>query len=454
MTTDPREERRQRRIADLYATDQQFADARPSQAISAVIDRPELRLPQIVQTAMDGYAERPALGQRAMRFVSDAQTGRTVIELLPRFDMISYGDLWHRAGALAAVMAGDSTSPVRRGDRVAVLGFNSVDYMIVDLALIRVGAVSVPLQTAAPVDQLQPIVDEIEPVAIASSVDCLASAVELALAEPAPRWLIVFDYHPQVDDHREAVHAAQARLAEAGCPAVVEALIDVLGRGNGAPVLPLVAADEDDPLALLVYTSGSTGTPKGAMYRERRVANAWRRRRHRATAAERRRIAARAAAGQAGGDPSIVLSFMPMSHVSGRTVVYSALGAGGSVYFVARSDLSTFLEDLALVRPTQLNFVPRIWEMLFEEFHSEVARRSPNGADRTTVELEVMAEQRRRLLGGRFLAAMTGSAPMSAQMKAFVESSWSPMSICTWWTVTAPPRPAGSSPTGTCFGRR
>lgn len=109
MTTDPREERRQRRIADLYANDQQFADARPSQAISAVIDRPELRLPQIVQTAMEGYAERPALGQRAMRFVSDAQTGRTVIELLPRFDMISCGDLWHRAGALAAVMAGDST---------------------------------------------------------------------------------------------------------------------------------------------------------------------------------------------------------------------------------------------------------------------------------------------------------------------------------------------------------
>jgi hypothetical protein len=62
--TDTREERLARRIADLYATDQQFADARPSEAIAAAIDQPGLRLPQIVQTIMEGYADRPALGQQ------------------------------------------------------------------------------------------------------------------------------------------------------------------------------------------------------------------------------------------------------------------------------------------------------------------------------------------------------------------------------------------------------
>ena len=65
MSTDLREERLARRIADLYGHDQQFADARPSDAITAAIEQPGLRLPQIVQTVMEGYAERPALGQRA-----------------------------------------------------------------------------------------------------------------------------------------------------------------------------------------------------------------------------------------------------------------------------------------------------------------------------------------------------------------------------------------------------
>ena len=52
--------------------------------------------------------------------------------------------------------------------------------------------------------------------------------------------------------------------------------------------------------------------------------------------------------------PAITLSFLPMSHVMGRGVLYSTLASGGTAYFAARSDLSTFLEDLALVRPTQL----------------------------------------------------------------------------------------------------
>jgi fatty acid CoA ligase FadD9 len=41
-----------------------------------------------------------------------------------------------------------ANKPVRPGDRVCVLGFNGVDYAVTDLALIRPGAVSVPLPTS------------------------------------------------------------------------------------------------------------------------------------------------------------------------------------------------------------------------------------------------------------------------------------------------------------------
>src|SRR5262249_53055814 len=117
------------------------------------------------------------------------------------------------------------------------------------------------------------------------------------------------------------------------------------------------------------------------------------------------------------------------SHVMGRQVLYGTLGNGGTAYFVAKSDLSTLFEDLALVRPSELNFVPRIWEMLFGEFQSEVDRRCGQaaagpaaGEDRAALETQVKGELRRNLLGGRFVAALTASAPISAEMKAWVDS--------------------------------
>ncbi len=398
MPIDTRDERLERRIADLKASDPQFAAASPDDTVSAAIERPELPLAQLVATVFDGYSDRPALGARALEFTTDADTGRTTAELLPRFHTISYGELAERVQAITNALADDQ---VRPGDRVALLGFTSVDYTSVDIALIGLGAVSVPLQTSAPVATLLPIVAETEPTAIAAGVDHLADAVDLILAGPAPACLIVFDYLPQVDDHRDAVAAAKSRLAQAGSATRVVVLGDLIERGANLPAAAPVIADDTDPLTLLIYTSGSTGAPKGAMYTDRMVAKSWGR-------------SARGHWGDPGTHPSISLSFMPMSHMMGRSMLYATLGVGGTSYFAARSDLSTFLEDLALVRPTQLNFVPRIWDMISAEIQSELDRRPDERA-------EVLNEARRQLLGGRYVMALTGSAPISPEMKAFVE---------------------------------
>ncbi|MFF3572576.1 carboxylic acid reductase [Nocardia jiangxiensis] len=409
MSADMREERLARRVADLCATDRQFADARPDEAVTEAIEQPGLRLAEIVRTITAGYADRPALGQRAVELVTDPQTGRRSLDVLPRFETISYRELWDRAGWVARASAGNAVSPLRPGDRVCMLGFTSVDYTILDTAMIRLGAVAVPLQTSAPVTGLQAIVAETEPRMIAASIENLSDAVELVLTGPTLARLVVFDYHPEVDDEREAFDAARARLARADRDVVVETLADLVERGRALPGTPEMATGDNDSLALLIYTSGSTGAPKGAMYPQRMVADLWRR-------------SFGAVWGRRGADPSITLNFMPMSHVLGRGTMYGALGGGGTVYFTAKSDLSTLLEDLALVRPTQLTFVPRIWDMLFQEFHSELARRSFDGVDRAALEAEVMAEQRQNMLGGRFVVAFTGSAPISTELRAFVES--------------------------------
>ena len=353
---------------------------------------------------MDGYADRPALGQRAVKFVKDPDTGRTSAELRPRFQTITYRELWKRAGAIASAW---TNKPVRPGDRVCVLGFTSVDYTVIDVALIRLGAVTVPLQSGAALSQLRPIVAETEPSVIAASVDHLSDAVELALTGYTPTRLVVFDHHPEVDDHREAVKAARSRLAQASRPVIVEALPAVLLRGKRLPAARPFISEQHDPPTLLIYTSGGTGAPKGAIYPEHLVADFW----HRSSGSFGLDVA-----------PSIVLSFMPMSHALGQHVLFGALGSGGTSYFAAKSDLSTLLEDLALVRPTDLNLVPRVWEMLFQAFQGELNRRSADGVDKAALEAEIMTELRQNVVGPRVLSAMTSSAPISAELTTWVES--------------------------------
>ncbi|MEE3066191.1 MAG: carboxylic acid reductase [Actinomycetota bacterium] len=388
-----REQRLERRIEILTATDPQFAAAKPDPAVVEALEQPGLQLPQIIQTVLEGYGDRPALGQRAVEFVEDPKTGRTVLGLLPHYDTITYGELRERVDEVARALTSDGLAP---GDRVAALGFNSVDFTTIDIALAMVGAVGVPLQTSAAVTQLTPIVTETEPAVFAASVNQLSDAVELILStDHRPGKLIVFDYHPEVDDEREAAESARARLADTAV--TVEPLAELLQRGKTLPATPAAAVDNDE-LALLIYTSGSTGAPKGAMYPRRNVGKMWCR-------SGRNWFGATVA--------SITLNFMPMSHVMGRGILYGTLGNGGTAYFAARSDLSTLLEDLELVRPTELNFVPRIWETLYSEYLRRV--------DRGGSAADVMSELAQGLLGGRFIFAMTGSAPTSPDLKAWVE---------------------------------
>lgn len=405
---DPRAPRLARRAAELYATDRQFAEARPLDQVIEAVRQPGLRLAQILATVMTGYADRPALGVRAHELVTDAATGRTSVRLLPRFETITYRDLWSRVGAIAGAWHHDPDTPVQAGDFVCLLGFTSGDYAAVDIACIHLGAVSVPLQTSAPVAQLAPIIADTEPRILAASIDLLDTAVEAALAGTSPGRLLVFDYHPDDDDQRDRLESARRRVASAGSSMVVEPLGSVLERAATLPPAPVFVPDaDDDPLATIFYTSGSTGTPKGAMYTERMFTRLW----------------LPSVWPQATEQvPAIRLNYMPMSHIYGRAWLAGGLISGGTSYFAAENDLSTLFEDIALVRPTIMNFVPRVCDMVFQKYRSEIDRRTTEGADPATLDAEVGVDLRENFFGGRVLGAICGTAPLSADMTAFIES--------------------------------
>ncbi|MGC7198377.1 fatty-acid-CoA ligase FadD [Mycobacteroides abscessus subsp. massiliense] len=405
--TNPQQEQLSRRIESLRESDPQFRAAQPDPAVAEQVLRPGLHLSEAIAALMTGYAERPALGERARELVTD-QDGRTTLRLLPRFDTTTYGELWSRTTSVAAAWHHDAAHPVKAGDLVATLGFTSIDYTVLDLAIMILGGVAVPLQTSAPASQWTTILAEAEPNTLAVSIELIGAAMESVRATPSIKQVVVFDYTPEVDDQREAFEAASTQLAGTGI--ALETLDAVIARGAALPAAPLYAPSAgDDPLALLIYTSGSTGAPKGAMHSENIVRRWW--------------IREDVMAGTE-NLPMIGLNFMPMSHIMGRGTLTSTLSTGGTGYFAASSDMSTLFEDMELIRPTALALVPRVCDMVFQRFQTEVDRRLASGdtASAEAVAAEVKADIRDNLFGGRVSAVMVGSAPLSEELGEFIES--------------------------------
>ncbi|HLS75574.1 MAG TPA: carboxylic acid reductase [Nocardia sp.] len=396
-----RSSRLRQRVADLHAADAEVRAATPEPAVTEAINRPGVRLRELITTVFAAYADRPAVAARSSELVVDETTGERVRRLLPGYDMLTYRELGERMRAVANAWRHDDRLGLRAGDVVATLGFNSIDYAVADLACAEAGLVTVPLQASASVERLAAITTETEPVILAAGLDSLPHAVNCVLAGHAPHALHVFDYDPGLDAHRAALAAARARLAEAGSPVLIETLAEVQERGRALPPVPADDRADEDPLTLLIYTSGSTGTPKGAMYTERLVKIMW-----------------------LGQLPVAAVNFnyLPLSHVAGRLSLFGLLARGGVAYFTASSDMSTLFEDLALARPTELFLVPRVCEMVFQRFQSEMRRRAVTEADRDRVARQVKAELREQLFGDRLLSVVCGSAPLAPELKEFMES--------------------------------
>jgi len=304
---------------------------------------------------------------------------------------------------------------IRRGDRVGLHAENSTEWLIVDQALLSVGAVNVPIYTTQPGEQIKYILENAGARAFFVSTPALFEATRPYIDSiPCVETTVGFfgAYHPGMKTLDE-VAGLGMRLHEEN-PVRFDTL-----RSDVGP----------DDLASLIYTSGTTGLPKGVMLTHNNLAS------NVQASLERLSFSVDKHRGES------MVSYLPLSHVFERMIVYLYLFAGFPVYF--SEAFTEVLEDLQTVRPVHFTTVPR----LLEKVHIGIISRldSLSGVQKQLLEwavplaeaydvemrpslaerleyaaADVLVYRRLRdLFGGKLLSITSGGAALSGSIMNF-----------------------------------
>jgi fatty-acyl-CoA synthase len=155
---------------------------------------------------------------------------------------ITYGDLNDRCARLAAYMR--AAWGVGRGDRVAILGKNSVEYFELQFACWKLGAMMLPLNWRLTNPELLFILNDCTPTALVYDNDFAARVPEMLAGSTLKHSLRI--------DYPGSIPADSAPAFEA-----------VIAATHDHAYMP-PNLWHDDP-AIIMYTAGTTGHPKGAL---------------------------------------------------------------------------------------------------------------------------------------------------------------------------------------------
>ena len=235
---------------------------------------------------------------------------------------------------------------VHKGDNVALLARNSVEWALVDFALAQIGAVGVPIYASSSPRDVGYLLAHSEAVAIVcEDATQLAKVEEVSGDLPSLQHVLTFH-------DLEGLAAHGRDFAQANPTALDDASNAI--------------AEED--LFTIIYTSGTTGPPKGCMLRHRN---------YYAMASVVDRME------ETYYHPDdVMLLYLPLAHNYGRLMLLLGAHVGFTIAFLA--DPLRVAEALPQVRPTLLPSVPRV----YEKVHSAVLARfdAATGAKRRLID--------------------------------------------------------------------
>lgn len=225
---------------------------------------------------------------------------------------------------------------LRPGDKVATIVYKtSPEWVALDFALLQIGVLNVPLYPSISSREYEYILNESEAKYCVVGEGDLYNKV-LTAKEKSPALREIFTFYT----HKEA-RSWEVLLAPEG--------------SDLTEVERIKATVRPDDVATLIYTSGTTGNPKGVMLTHRNlIFNV---------------EAMRALIPIEPGDRGI--SFLPVSHVFERAVVYAYTAYGASMTFVGTDNLGGDDGDLKAIRPHIFTTVPRLLEKVYERIHAK-----------------------------------------------------------------------------------
>lgn len=280
-----------------------------------------------VRDAAARFPDRPALSYKAGQ----------------AYQSITYSDLLYRVSELAS---GLSALGVKNGDRIAILAESGPNWVEADLAILSLGAISVPIYPTLPANQVSYILRDAGVVAI-----CTGDMAQST----------------KVCEQRKSLPALTdvIQMLEVGGPDV-RTLDQLRTLGREQPLSEesyrqAWSTPQPDDLASIIYTSGTTGDPKGVELTHWNFVSV-------VNAARDLMI---------WDENSVFLSLLPLAHIYERTCgYYMPLSLGANISFM--ESLGRLLVNFQEVRPTHMFAVPRVWEMLKGRIEDTVSKSSPS----------------------------------------------------------------------------
>jgi malonyl-CoA/methylmalonyl-CoA synthetase len=280
----------------------------------------------------------------------------------PPLQRVTYGKLDQLVNQMAVYLQSLGLQP---GDRVALQLTKSLEFILLHLATIRLGAITLPLNLAYPPDEIEYFLSD--------SGAKLFFALESSKEKIQPVLL-------RLPELQECI------FLEPGQPDKFQSLItnyQLPGDLDTADEHRLLDHRDNDDTAVIIYTSGTTGRPKGAEITHGNLVSnlealheAW------------------------GWTPDdVLLHVLPIFHVHGLFVaLHGALHAGATTLLMREFDARRTLQMLASGQCTVFMAVPTIHQRLLDvpganQFDLSQMRLITSGSDRLPDEVFIGFQQ-------------------------------------------------------------